>query len=50
MGKIVCVACFYSSKASPGEESEFVLIEEYSVFACICLLDTISCKKDPAII
>lgn len=50
MGKIVHVVCFHSRKASPGEESELVLIEQYSAFACACLLYTISCKQDPAAI
>lgn len=48
MGKIVHVVCFWSRKASPGEESEFLLTEEYSAFACACFLDTILRKQDPA--
>ena len=44
MGKIEHVVCFRSRKASPGEEYELPLREEYSAFACPCLLDMISRK------
>lgn len=47
MGKIVHVVCFRSRKPSPREESVLILIEEYSAFACACLLAMISHKQDP---